>query len=100
MELDFIGKHIKITDYTGLIMNIQYDKKGGISELVTERNGNNYGNVILRNDKVQLEIVHSSRGDEYYTYNSTNALSKLIVKNPGYQVVDQAIVKFTLQYYL
>ena len=94
INLDFVGRPVKIEDYYGLQMAIQYDKKGEISEFITERDGKNYGYRFSRNDDGQVETVQSSWGNEQYTYDSTGALSKLIIKKTGPQNEEQALIEF------
>ena len=94
INLDFAGRPVKITDYSGLQMAVQYDKKGALSQLVTERDGKNYGYRFFRNDKGQIDTVQSSWGSEQYIYDSTGDLSKLIIKKPGVENEQQAVVEF------
>ncbi|MEI9479451.1 MAG: hypothetical protein WCO26_23170, partial [Deltaproteobacteria bacterium] len=61
IDLDFAGRPVKITDYAGLEMAMQYDKLGEVSQLITVRDGKNFGYGFSRNDRGQLETIAITR---------------------------------------
>lgn len=93
-DLDFAGRPVKISDHSGLDMALNYGKKGEIAQIITVRDGKNFGYSFTHNAKGQLESVQSSWGSEKYNYDAAGDLSALIIKKPGKDKETQMQMEF------
>jgi hypothetical protein len=93
-NLDFAGRPVKISDHSGLDMALNYGKKGEIAQIITVRDGKNFGYSFTHNAKGQLESVQSSWGSEKYNYDAAGDLSALIIKKPGKDKETQMQMEF------
>ena len=84
-SVDAYGRTVKVKDYTGLHIDLHYDKTGGISSVRKKnRDGTGSGIDISRNKKGFVDTVKSFWGSAiYYTYGQDDRLKKIITKRGG-----------------
>ncbi|MFZ4699588.1 MAG: RHS repeat-associated core domain-containing protein, partial [Candidatus Methylumidiphilus sp.] len=66
-KLDAAGRPLAITDNSGLHVEMSYDKSGELSTMLSQRDGQNFGFQIKRDDHGRIEDVDSSWGKQHYT---------------------------------
>ena len=83
-QFDESGRVKAVKDYTGSDVEVGHDASGGVSSLVTKRDGKDYGFNIKRNTSGQIEQVHSSWGQEERRYDANGSLEEVVVnKGPA-----------------
>jgi len=75
-------------------MAIRYDDDGEIAQMITKRDGKNYGYSVSRDDEGRIQMVQSSWGEERYSYDPSGGLASLTIEKPGRQVTEQAVLEF------
>ncbi|MCG8343901.1 MAG: hypothetical protein MI685_01920 [Chlorobiales bacterium] len=84
-SVDAYGRPVKVKDYTGLHIDLHYDKTGEMSSVRKKnRDGTDSGIDISRNKKGFVDTVKSFWGSAiYYTYGQDDRLKKIITKRGG-----------------
>jgi hypothetical protein len=95
-EYDLLERPVKITDFTGLNVNVLYNKSGEISQLITEREGKNFGYTFFRNDEGLIKEVKSSWGNEQYLYDSEGNILSLNIEKSIANKPEKAEYEFNL----
>ncbi|MBK7677433.1 MAG: hypothetical protein IPJ27_23280 [Candidatus Accumulibacter sp.] len=86
-RLDPAGRPLEITDYRGLQSQMSYDSAGELLQVVTRRDGQNYGFRIDRDDSGRVREVKSSWGAQKYFYDPSGSLAKVEEERNGQRSV-------------
>jgi len=93
-KLDIAGRPVEITDNRGLRIAVRYDNQGDVSQMITKRNGKNYGFNMSRDDAGRIRTVKSSWGKKEITYDKEGALSMVTVQKQGRTGPEQSVLEF------
>lgn len=77
-KLDRNGRPIEVTDYTGLRVQLNYDRSGAPVAVVQQTPDGNYGYHIKRDGQGRIDTVNSSWGNTVYAYDSTGNLQGIV----------------------
>ncbi len=77
--LDASGRPLKITDNSGLYMEMDYFKTGELRAMINKRDGQNFGINVNRDDQGRIKDVDSPRGKQTYAYDAAGLVNKIIV---------------------
>lgn len=94
IHLDLAGRPVKMNDFSGLDITIQYDPQGAVSHFIQNRSGKSYGHEFSRGENGRIETVKSSWGNDQFTYDVNGELSKMITNKTGFQDEAQATIEF------
>jgi len=77
-SFDSAGRVVAVKDHTGRDEAVSYDDAGNLRQLVTKRDGREFGMTIQRNkDGDRIESVQSSWGNRKYRYDRNGNLERV-----------------------
>jgi hypothetical protein len=77
-RLDRKGYPIEVTDYSGLHLQLNYDRSGTPIAVVQQTPAGNYGYNIKRDEQGRIDTVKSSWGNTIYTYDLNRNIQGIV----------------------
>ncbi len=87
IEVDWRGAPVKITDHTGLSIQMTYDRKGNIEAVYQQAPEGNIGYTVERDDGGRVRAHRSSWGDTHYAYSEGGTLEHVESRRGGQKAV-------------